>query len=791
MTRSHLFTIFATFITAALAWYGVSTYPLGQKHADVISVEGAPQEIITLNASDTISQSFHTLQPLLSSVSVYSANDRLTNQKITLSISDSRGHPLAQSSSARPSYRDEKLKLTFPIDWLETNINQDLIINIKLDSGSPLQLITLAENIYRPGNFSLNGTPHENLDLPLSSVQPTTTPSGIKKGVAAGLIVLLGALIIQLIPPGRHRWRWISAGLLLVIVTPLALGGFWQSRDKLGISDWDHNFAQHEIIRASLLTYHTFPFWNPYTCGGTAGLGDPEFPLFTFTFLLELIFGVPIGLRLAIFLSTAIGALGMLALGKRLRLSINAALLASLIAFFGTANLLEVVEGHPNIFAAMWIPWIFWAWLGAYRSRTSGVSRRGGPILCGVFLALTFLQGGIYLLMYTTLAFILLPFLTSRPRDAVIVTLKAGLWALGLAAIKLVPVLLWLSQFQDESYASSAATLPYLYEIFLGRHLHGVNILPDQATGWHEYGAYIGPLATALALLGLTTNIRRSRLTRALAISAVLAIMLSSAGPILKPVFDQFSFLPRSTISRFILFAVIPIAMLAAIGLNNIKQKTIKLIIVGFVAVDLMSLSYPLSEQAFIVPKDDVQITSAPQPIAFTKDTYEKRLDDIDYTRSYLAVKAGYGNLDYCTPLSPLIGIAFVAGDEVPDYVSITDAGHGTVSLISWSPNKVRVQADINQPTDVVINTNYALGWYVNDLPAQELSNRVGVTLQPGTYSLTFQYRTPGFPPGLVITITTLLAASLLSYRSVQPQSKHQHHPPAWPPPIRPTNRPT
>ena len=125
----------------------------------------------------------------------------------------------------------------------------------------------------------------------------------------------------------------------------------------------------------------------------------PEFPIFSPTFLLELIFGVPLGIKFAISFSVAVTGIGMLILARRLGRSVEAGLIAALAVAFGTVSLLEITEGHVNVLAAMWIPWILWSW---HRM----VVDNKKPTLCGIFLALTFLGGGIYLLMYTALAFI-------------------------------------------------------------------------------------------------------------------------------------------------------------------------------------------------------------------------------------------------------------------------------------------------------------------------------------------------------------------------------------------------
>src|SRR3989344_4404951 len=399
----------------------------------------------------------------------------------------------------------------------------------------------------------------------------------------------------------------MGIGLLCVAITPVALFGFWFSEGALGIADWDYYFSLHHFYRETILTYHQLPLWNPWTCGGSAALGDPEFPLFSVTFLLELLFGIPIGLRLSIYASVVGTALGMLALCRRFKFSPWAGAMAAVAAAFGSVSLLEIVEGHVNVFAAMWIPWIFYAWYGAYqanlklktqKSKLWSVLSEKNTILCAVFLALTFYAGGIYLLMYTCLAFLFLLLVVPNRTRALMVTAGAGCLALGLAAFKLVPVLLWLRQFPDEAYASSAVTLTNWYDILLGRYLHNSYVIFRQDSGWHEYGAYIGPFVFVLAILGLSQIRRRG--VAILAGGALLAWLLSMSGPSLKPLFDLLWFFPRSNISRIILLAVVPLCLLAGVGFDLVRRKlklspVVLAMIVGLVAVDVMSLASQLS----------------------------------------------------------------------------------------------------------------------------------------------------------------------------------------------------
>ncbi len=730
------------------------------------------------------------------------------------------------------------------------------------------------------------------------------------QGIIAAAIFILGVVFIFRAP----RYKWRLSALLLVIITPLALLGFWYSTGDLGISDWDYYFSYHHNIRRTVLEFNQFPLWNPWTCGGTAALADPEFPLLAPTYWLELIFGIPLGFRLAIYTSIAITAIGMLMLAKRLRLSPLPALLAALGVAFGSVNLLEIVEGHPNIFSVMWLPWILASWLAAYRWYTHQTSTQSSTainqlshlkfnenfdghslvppqrgklkiknsiatskhsllfnphvLITSLFLTLTFFQGGIYLLSYTAIAFLILTLLVKHPLTALKTTILSGLWAISFSAIKLLPVIYWLRQFQDTAYASSAYTLPYLTEILIGRNLHGIeDIIPNQGSGWHEYGAYVGPIIIILAVFSLF-QIKR-RLIRGLVISALLAIFLSSLGPYLKPIFDQLPFIPRSNISRVILFAIIPISLLAGFTLqflinftrrsirqlnkkNNtttvlenegspettkpqriniprgfkrvarwenfhtrrpqqrscpvvgnsggaprsgetgtarrvwkgptvtgpahhkiwsliINNKslllyTLPLLILFTVAIDLFTLSYALSEQAFVLPKVYPQVQPAPGPIAYTAFDYQTRYRGDDYTRAYSAALSGYGTLTYCSVLAPQSAVLTIHDEEDNQVISLSNK-KATYKLISWTPNQVIADIKTDSPTDVILNTNYALGWRVNAQPAAKISGRVAVNNIPDSQTVTFRYRPPGLLAGITISIFTLLISLLIFIR--------------------------
>lgn len=587
------------------------------------------------------------------------------------------------------------------------------------------------------------------------------------QGALIGIIFGIGALVVALIP----KYKWVAASALLVLVTPLALAPFWFSYDKLGISDWDYYFSMHTNLQQAITNFHQFPLWNPYTCGGTSALGDPEFPVLSPLFLLEIVFGSVAGLKLSIYAATMVGALGMLFLCKKLGMNPLAGLLAGAALAFGSVNLLEIVEGHQNILAFMYIPWIWLTWYSAYQE--IGKKRLWFTLLTGILLALVFFQGGLYLLMYLTAAFIIVPLLSANPIRAYKITILAGIIALGLASVKLIPVFYWVHEFQDKAYASSAYTLSSVNKIFLGRILHGAeNVIPNQGSGWHEYGAYLGPVVLVLALIGFIAH-RKQRIAQAMLIAAVLALYGSSFGPFLKPFFDHVPFIPRSNIARIILFSVIPLCILAAMGVDYMVKRSrflriAAIIMITLAAVDLISLSYPLSSQAFVIPQDPELVAHAKYPIEYDPFDYKTRYQDVDYTRAYEATQQGYGTLSYCSVLGPDPAVSIITDEGGDPIVSFPNNHAATFNLLSWTPNKVILTTTTPQASQAVLNANYAEGWYVNGIAAKNIANKVGIDIPAGTTQLTFQYIPKGMYAGLGITMISVLVLGYFAIRMLR-----------------------
>ena len=76
-------------------------------------------------------------------------------------------------------------------------------------------------------------------------------------------------------------WRYLRnpsfiAFFVFVVLSILYCHPIFKNITNWGIYDWDQHFSYHEVPRETLLTYHQFPFWNPYNCGGNVMLANMQ-----------------------------------------------------------------------------------------------------------------------------------------------------------------------------------------------------------------------------------------------------------------------------------------------------------------------------------------------------------------------------------------------------------------------------------------------------------------------------------------------------------------------------------
>ncbi|MEK7499973.1 MAG: hypothetical protein AAB649_05205, partial [Patescibacteria group bacterium] len=311
------------------------------------------------------------------------------------------------------------------------------------------------------------------------------------------------------------------------------------------------------------------------------------------------------------------------------------------------------------------------------------------------------------------------------------------------------------------AFVGSAYTYANLWDIFFGRYIQNVFVIQNQASRWHEYGAYIGYGVFTLILVG-ATYVKSSRVVRILLIGLLATLVISSLGPLLEPTLGYLKFLPRSNISRIILFTLVCAGLLAGFGMKRIislcplRLSIVPVIIVGFIAIDLLSLAYSIAEEGFPISRVSEDIPLSPLPITHTTETFDVRNNGADTPRSYAATLKGYGTSSFCSVIGPQSAIA--TSSEASYIQSLPNA---QTTLLFWSPNKIMFSYNSPQNTKISLNTNYASGWHTTYGSIVKGNPRLTIKVPAGEQTITLKYRPRGMLIGITISILTFLYTAI------------------------------
>ncbi|MDP3685608.1 MAG: hypothetical protein Q8R32_02140 [bacterium] len=734
--------------------------PWGRDEHEVVAPARADGSV-PVTAARPLLQTARVSGEKLSAVSMMLATSSsgAVRPSLTLRITDNHGALIARARRVRLRRGDQQTVIWFSFHSPVQLPSGRITLHVETaDAG--MRVATAPSDAYDGGDLldPVTRTPTtKDLVWGFATPTPAAFPVRVGAAVAAGILLLL-ALSESIACTDRARWRW--AILITGIGLPLGMIGVLAQPHAWGISDWDLYFTTHEMYRETILRHRQFPLWNPAVCGGTAALADPEFPVLGPGFLLELLLGVPLGLRTSLLAHLAVGGVGMVLLSRRLGLSPAGATVAAFGAFASSSVPLQFVEGHVQWFAVAWIPWVLMTWLRCYRDRRSA-------LLPGIFLAVMLFEGGIYPLFYVVGGLLLIPLVCKHRWYALRCSLRSGLWAAFLSAAKLLPMLAWVRQYRDAAYATSTFTLGDLHHVFLGRYRHGAEVLAGQGGGWHEYGSYLGPVLLALVLVGML-GARRGRVPRALVAFGLFALLLSSLGPWLTPLFDAVNVIPRSNVSRLVLLVTISASLLAGIGLDRLTRlapmpQLLRIALISAMALDLFTLSVPISTQAFRVPPLTLQ-SAAASPLLHTTETHSVRVDGTDYTRAYANRRAGFGSLSLCTPIAATSAVVDWREPQTSTGITVADAD-ARATLGVWTPNRLEVRVTTPRTTTVTLQTNAAPGWHINGGTLPETSGLLKAPVPAGEHVLVFDYQPPGFLAGIMVGGGTIIAALWLRLR--------------------------
>lgn len=618
------------------------------------------------------------------------------------------------------------------------------------------------------------------------------------------------------VPPTPTHWARAKYWLLLVLsvgLTLWAVGPFWWDFERVRIpepnDDWDNQLTLAAVQRLLVWEHHELPLWNRYPEGGVPLLANPESSIAYPLTWLVLPLHPEVGLRLLVVVHALLALFSMGYFLRALRLTPIAMAYGALC--FLTASLFSdrMQVGHLMWMGMAWMPLVLLAGIET-SPRVSW--------LAGVALAMQWLLGAHYLVLFSTvgllllrlgvafserslgltllsgagaillsprltwpfsvlvaglpllLLFILQPRVVFRELERL---LPVGLGAAGLGAIKLLPTLELLARSNRfrQAELEPAASVGFLEA--LGRQvglLARDPIAPheDQFTFWH-------PLPWLLAAVGLW---RAGRPLRGVSLLLGVAFLwtLGHQAPLnLHQLLQQ---LPGFSLVRYparvsvlVLFSVSVLAALAVQALEErFSRSHTRALELGLLVMLLGSASYMAGQSA---DRYGGLFVEGERRWATTGGSFERRVCAGSLYSGFLA---GHGCVNGFTAV-PLLNARNVHGQEDQAYrgEAWLEPALGTLQLEPQGFQALRLRVEGAHKGRLVLNQSYYPGWQVEWMdpstgaariePVEAERGLLSVPLEGGNAQLRLYYTSPWAMGGGVLSALTLLSLSFQLFR--------------------------
>ena len=561
--------------------------------------------------------------------------------------------------------------------------------------------------------------------------------------------------------------------IVLVIFTIISVIYTWpifQNINNMGVLDWDYYSSYQEIARLSILNFKQIPLWTPYHCGGNILFAYPLLSMPSLSFFLILLFGTIIGLKIGILLHLIIGLFGMFLLCRHLKLSIVSSFLAAFVFLLSSQYALQLSIGNISYLGIILLPYLLLFYLKSIKDIKF-------LILAVLFLALIAFNGASYeFIMIILFIFIYSLFKLFFQKKYIIIRILMLIIVLTflLGSLKFLLILDVMIENPDRlEYYNEVNSVKTFFTGLLDRNQAEINkddlynayttpIKNRPFPPWHDYGMYIGIIPSILIILSLFSKFKEKWV---LITTSVIFLILyfGDASPInlwgflhLFPVFDSLR-----TISRSHWIFIFTFSILAGMGLSTLKLilknkgilKICSMLIVLFILLDLILVNSPIFKGAFV---NNVEINKE-------KNNFHQILNNYSYNNYsessiYLAYLKNKGTLNCHENF--YIASAISAIDSKSKLYKgefYLKEENGNISLIYFSPNKIKVHLNISKKDLLVINQNYHKGWKVKEGEVKPYYGLISANVEKGEYDLIFYYLPNNFLIGLLISILTIL----------------------------------
>lgn len=562
--------------------------------------------------------------------------------------------------------------------------------------------------------------------------------------------------------------------LVLFAATVLYACPLFRNIAYWGKTDWDQFTFLNAMPREALLRYGQFPLWNPFSNGGNIILAMPHSAFLSPLFLLVLIFGPVVGLKLQWIVAVFLGLSGMYLLSRRLGMGPLSRFLPPAVFMLSSLYSLHLREGHLEWTSLGFLPWTV---LFLLRARTEPRYRAFAVLS----LALMIFSGGVYVFAASTvfLGVAALVFALQERRPAPVFAL-AGLLGLVclVGSVKLVPMLELLRESPRPTKDEGRLEAVLLPKLFL---LRDQNALYENRAGiperigmnwdrenWHEFGIYTGVIPLIFALAGFLLQYEKHRPV----FWGGLACLWISMGRTAWFV-DAWTLLHRLPVyrslqvpSRFLMCVLFCVAIFAGLGFSELEkaakktyQKRLLAAVLLAVFLDLLAVNRPIVAGAFPIPPVSVERSAE---FRQGGDPFAGFLKAGSHSAMYPGLLANRGTIKSYDIVGVTRGAVRNSGE--PGYrgeAFLADGGK-SARVAYFSPNKIVVEAEAENDGVLVLNQNYHGGWRTGPWwatrPALSRDGLIAAPVARGVSTVVFRYRPRSFLLGLLLTALGLAA---------------------------------
>jgi hypothetical protein len=584
--------------------------------------------------------------------------------------------------------------------------------------------------------------------------------------------------------------------IIFFVITMTALPTL-RSQDQLSRSvDYFQYAARHEMVRKSVVEYHTLPLRSHWVGGGYPTIGDPEDPTLNPLVVLSLVFGTVKGLKLIVYFALLTGGLATYALARSVLGYTRWGALFSGLAYGSCPFVpLRLVDGNTNEVYAAFLPLCLLLLGLACQGRKIAI-----PILTFVFYImisdgkLTSLMTMFYIAVFCVLALIpstspLAPVAQERRSTRIdfcplkvllLATILTGL----IGMVRILPAeelihshggIRQMLATHPKTYAADRI-LAYTFE-----HLWTEAIGFEGRVGFMT----IGWLPIFLSGIAFVVFWRK---TLAWGITLLVFGWLSMAhhAPIdlLKllwnlPVFEAI-YRPDKYFSFQIVFTFAIVSGRCFSVFSQLQSRSGEALIAATLILSSVGFLYPKAEnlhrRAFILdptaddPRPATGFFQIDGALMSRSRRYPRR------ALTYFNVRQDIGTIDWYTGIPTdehAVPKYFVDWENayVPNaayrgeaFFEAANAGSFTADPV-FRPNSIVVSVKVNAPSTLIINQNFHRDWHTDRGQRLDRAGLLAIRLEEtGDYIIHLRYYPRAFYAGLAVTISSFLALTCVCW---------------------------